>query len=353
MTTPTLDVHKSTPAVIAWRCNDSTRCLAEPDPQIKRIILTTRFDATCAWFELSIPIKLKGIKAASSIIVRILPSSITSFDYALSTTAPQVVHDTLASTTLCLDFQLNQHLQILVPADADEPLHPIRAQGGTVLDAIRQLANVNSLSVYVEAPALSNAQLQSVRDAISQGLAASPHQDLASMYGGSGAKMISLVDPVHLPPPAYDETEPPPPSAPILDRKRLRKDSREERDEDIALIWAQITMMQKNDAQRIRALERENDDLKHEITELREQFTTLVTRQMRLEEEFGALETTTEQKMGDLGDEMSVKMTELNEDIHALSLRVDFIQQDDDDDELVDKAKDRVIDHLITRLAGD
>ncbi|KAJ4176950.1 hypothetical protein NW755_014143 [Fusarium falciforme] len=56
------------------------------------------------------------------------------------------------------------------------------------------------------------------------------------MYGGSGAKMISLLDPVHLPPPAYDETEPPLPSAPILDRKRLRKDSRDERDEDIALI---------------------------------------------------------------------------------------------------------------------
>lgn len=353
MATPTLDIHKSTTAVIVWRCNHPTCCLAEPDPQIKRIILTTRFDATCAWFELSIPIKLKGIKTASSIIIRILPSSIAAFNYVPSTTAPQVVHDKLASTTLCLEFQLNQHLQILVPADAHEPLHPIRAQGGIVLDAIRQLANVTSLSVYVEALALSNSQLQSVRDAISQGLAASSHQDLTSMYGGSGAKIISLVDPMHLPPPTYDETEPPPPSAPIFDRKRLRKDSRDERDEDIALIWAQIRMMQKNDAQRIRDLERENDDLKHKIAEMGEQFTMLLTRQTRLEEEFGALETSTEQKMGELGEEMMVKMTELNEDIHALTLRVDFIQEDRDEDGFVDKAKDRVIDHLITRLSGD
>lgn len=90
-------------------------------------------------------------------MIRIMPLSIAVFDYVPSTAAPQVVHDTLASTTLCLDFQLNQHLQILVPADADEPLHPIRAQGGAVLDAIRQLAHVTSLSVYVEALALSNA----------------------------------------------------------------------------------------------------------------------------------------------------------------------------------------------------
>lgn len=93
--------------------------------------------------------------------------------------------------------------------------------------------------------------------------------------------------------------------------------------------------------------------MKHEITELREQFTTLLTSQTRLEEEFEALETTAEQKKGELGEEMSVKMTELNRDIHALTLRVDFMQQDGDEDELVDKATDRVMDDLMTRLAGD
>jgi hypothetical protein len=190
-TLPTLDIHKSTPAVVTWQWNDSTRYLAEPDPQIKRVTFTTRFDTTCAFFELSIPIKLKGIKTSSSIILRIPPSSIASFDFVSSTTAPEVIHSKFNSTTVCLDLQLNQHLQILVPADSHEPLHPIRAQGGIVLDAVRQLANATSFSIYVEALALSNTQLQSVRDVISQGLAPVYNDDLASMYGGSGAKIIT------------------------------------------------------------------------------------------------------------------------------------------------------------------
>ncbi|KAH7262822.1 hypothetical protein BKA59DRAFT_39811 [Fusarium tricinctum] len=351
-TLPTLDIHKSTPAVVTWQWNDSTRYLAEPDPQIKRVTFTTRFDTTCAFFELSIPIKLKGIKTSSSIILRIPPSSIDSFDFVSSTTAPEVIHSKFNSTTICLDLQLNQHLQILVPADSHEPLHPIRAQGGIVLDAVRQLANATSFSIYIEALALSNTQLQSVRDVISQGLVPVCNDDLASMYGGSGAKIINIpVDPMLLPPPTYDETEPPPPSAPIYDRKRYRKDSRDERNEDVALIWAQLTMMQNNDAQRMKELKRENDDLKYELAELRDKFTTLLARQKNLEEEFGALETSTQLRMEDLGDEMSVKMTELNDDTQALSLRVDHIEEEHDEDELVDKVKDRVLDHLRTSMS--
>jgi predicted small metal-binding protein len=44
-------------------------------------------------------------------------------------------------------------------------------------------------------------------------------------------------------------------------------------------------------------------------------------------------------------------MAELNDDTQALSLRVDHIEEEHDEDELVDKAKDRVLDHLRTSMS--
>ncbi|KAF4450431.1 hypothetical protein F53441_6430 [Fusarium austroafricanum] len=343
-TLPSLNIHKTAPAVIAWQWNGSTCSLAEPDPQIKSITLTTRFDTTCALFELSIPIKLKGIKTSSSLLLRIPPSSIASFDFLSSATVPQAVQDKFTSTALCLNFHLHQSLKVLLPADTHEPLYPLRAQSGTVLDAIRQLTNVTSFSVYTEALVLSNAQLSSISDAIGQGLLPPCCDDLASLYSGTGAKAITLspdtLSSTSQHPPSYDEVEPPPPSAPIYDRKRPRKDSRDERDEDIALIWAQLQIMQKRDAERMRALELENEDLKRVIDEhkilidgLQERLMTYEKNQKDLKEEFGALETTNEQKNlefgDDIRDDMDVKILELKEDIDELR---HYIQGQDEDD---------------------
>ncbi|KAF4948640.1 hypothetical protein FSARC_13690 [Fusarium sarcochroum] len=354
MSTPaSLNVYKTTPAVIAWQWNNETRSLAEPDPPIKSITLTTRFDATNTFFELSIPIRLKGIKTSSSIILRIPPSSIAYFDFVQSMTVPDTVRDKFDSTTLCLNFQLNEHLKLLLPVDVHEPLSPMRTHSGRVFDAIRELANVTSLFVYVEASRLSNAQLQSIGDAIDLGSLPPASDDLASMYGGTGAKIIALPASADLPPPSYDEAEPPPPSAPIYDRKRPRKDDRDERDEDIALIWAQLQMMQKDHVEEKKALRRENEDLKQEIHELRERLTTFEKYHESLKEEFGALEATTEHKTVELGEEIDIHIAELKDDLQELRGRVDYIREEHDEDELVDRAKDKVLDHIRTRLSVD
>jgi hypothetical protein len=239
-TLSTLDVNTTSPAVVSWSCNEVTRFLAEPDPQIRDITFTTRFDTTATFFQLNIPIRLKGIKTGTTLILRIPPSSITSFKVE-SPTAPSAVRDKFHPSTR-LDFQLNAHPEVLVSTQAQEPLAPLRAQSGTVLDALHELANSTAISVYVNGIS-SKTQLQPVCDAIGKGLGPSLviQNDLLSMYGGAGAKVITLQAPHTLPPPSYDQTEPPPPHAPIFDsRKRRRKDDGEERDEDIALIWAQL-----------------------------------------------------------------------------------------------------------------
>ncbi|KAJ4250114.1 hypothetical protein NW762_011924 [Fusarium torreyae] len=356
MSTSSPNVHRITPAVIAWQWNNAPRSLAEPDPPIKTITLTTRFDTTYAFFELSIPIRLKGIKTSSSIILRIPPSSIASFDFVQSITTPEAVHNKLNSTTLCLNFQLNEHLSVLLPADVHEPLSPTRTQAGRVLDAVRELANVTSLFVYIEASGLSNAQLQLISNAIDLGFlpARAIQDDLASMYGGTGAKIITLpAFSSDLPPPSYDATEPPPPSAPIIDRKRPRKDDREERDEDIALIWAQLLIMQKNHAEEKTALKMENEELKQEIHELRERLTTFEKYHESLKEDLEALDATTTYKTVELGEEMDVQITELKDDLQELRGRIDYVKEEHDEDELVDRAKDKVLDHIRTRLYDD
>ncbi|KAJ4317639.1 hypothetical protein N0V84_007238 [Fusarium piperis] len=250
-----LDVDSDAPAVITWQWNNSNCSLAEPDPQIKSITLTTRFTTTSAFFQLNIPIKLKGIKTLTSIILRISSSSIASFNFL---------------------------------PNADEALSPMRAQSGTVLDAIRQLANVTVLSVYVKAHEQSSAQLQSISDAINQDLIPSFRDDLSRMYTGTGAKIITLSVPAaHQSPPTYDEAKSPPPSAPIFDRKRPRKDFRDSRDEDLALIWARLG----DDAERLNALEQENGALREEAREVRKQFQKIETCLQDLREDIDALES--------------------------------------------------------------
>ncbi|KAM0351685.1 hypothetical protein ACHAPU_002695 [Fusarium lateritium] len=352
-TLSSLDINTTAPAVIAWQWNDAPCLLAQPDPQIRDITLSTRFDSTGTFFQLNVPIRVKGIRTGTTLILRILSSSISSFDFAQSATVPDAVRDKFHSSTLLLDFVLDQHPQILISTEAQEPLSPSRAQSGIILDAVHQLANITSLSVYIKASEISKTQLQSVRDAISQGLSLVIQNDLTSMFGGKGAKVVSLPPPVDSLPPSYEQTEPPPPLAPIYDRKRPRKDSREERDEDIALIWAQLGKIQKLHREEIYALKEENQDLKQEIGELRERLATSENKQQELKEEFNALEARSELKGDELGDEMDLKIIETNADVEELSWKITSMREELDQDELVNRVKYKVLDHIKKGLSYD
>jgi hypothetical protein len=96
-TLSSLDVNNITPAVVTWRWINETRFLVGPDPQIRDITITTRFDSQETLFDLNIPIRLKGIKTGMFLIVRILPSSTSSFDKK----APNAYNSTRSPTKSC------------------------------------------------------------------------------------------------------------------------------------------------------------------------------------------------------------------------------------------------------------
>lgn len=358
-TLSTLDVNTTSSAVVSWCWNEATRFLAEPDPQIRDITFTTRFDNTATFFQLNIPIRIKGVKTGTTLILRISPSSISSVEVTTSPTAPSAVRDKFpSSTSTLLEFQLNAHPEVLVPTQAQEPLAPLRAQSGTVLDALHELANSTAISIYVKGTA-SKTQLQAVCDAIGKDLGPSLviQNDLLSMYGGVGAKVITFPVPQteSLPPPSYDQTEPPPPHAPIFDsRKRRRKDDGgEERDEDIALIWAQLEKIQARYGSELKALREENLDLKDEVDDLRKRLAASEKSHQDLKEEFDALTTRTDVKVDELGDEIDVKLIDTKSDIQELTESVKSLREDVDEDKLVDRVKYKVFDHLRTSLSHD
>ncbi|RKK85926.1 hypothetical protein BFJ71_g14016 [Fusarium oxysporum] len=345
-TLSSLDVNNITPAVVTWRWINETRFLVGPDPQIRDITITTRFDSQETLFDLNIPIRLKGIKTGTFLIVRVLPSSISSFDFIEAPSVPDEVRDKFHSSTLLLDFRLNQRPKLLVSVEADEPLSPQRTQSGAVLDALRELANVTVFSVYIANSATSKAQLQQIRHAISDGLFLFIQDDLTTMFRGTGGKVVTLPSSTQLPPPAYDETEPPPPPAPIYDRKRPRKDEREERDDDIALIWAKLEMIQTRHSEELYALRDENRDLKQEINDLRERLIESERKRQDLEEEFGSLAGLTSERVRELEEHTDVTFSEVWQDMGELTSEVNAMKLRIDEDELANRVKFRVVDHI-------
>jgi hypothetical protein len=354
---PCLNTHHSTKAVIEWQSDTTTHILTKPDPQVSSITLTTRFDTTFAFFELSIPVKLKGIDTTTAITLRACASSIISFDVVKNATVPTAVQQEFESIALCLNLTLNHHLNVLVPTRALEPLSPARRHSGVVLDAIRDLSNATVLSIYIEARA-APPTLQSISHAASEGQLKSFRSlryHLASMYGGLGAKLVNLSVDTALPPPSYDETEPPPPPPPIdsnYNKKRPRQDSQPPRDNDIALIWDELRALKETrsrDKEQIEALETENKRLKQANEELVQGMDKLRERCTTLEDSFEALNRATDGFM----DTYDNELTELRDDMHSLEGIVNFFQEDQVSDESVKRIKDAIIQDITTRLSAE
>jgi hypothetical protein len=353
---PFLDIQHSTKAVIQWQSDTTTHILAKPDPQVSSVTLNFRFDKTCAFFELSIPVKIKGLDTTTAVTLRACASSIVSLDVVKNPTVLVKIQQEFESAALCLNITLNHHLTVLVPTPALEPLSPARKHSGVVLDAIRDLSNATVLSIYIEARAAPSS-LQSISDAASEGLLKSSRSlryNLASMYGGLGAKLVDLSAQTALPPPAYHETEPPPPPPPIdcgHTKKRPRQDS-QSRDSDIALIWDELRALKESrgrDKEQIQALETENKRLRQENEELVRGMDKIRERCTALEDSFEVLNRSTEGFM----DTYDNELTELRDDIHTLEGIVNFIQEGQVSDESVKKIKDAVVKDITTRLTAD
>ncbi|KAG6995993.1 hypothetical protein FOFC_07591 [Fusarium oxysporum] len=350
-----VNINNTTPAVIGWQWNDAACSLTEPDPKFSDITLTTRFDTTCSLFELSVPIKIKDIRlkddkggenSISTLLLRICPSTVDTFSFASTTTGPESTRPKFTSYVTRLDFRLNKSLDVLVPTNAQDPLIPARAYSGVVLDAIRQLSNATPLSIYVQDTVLSNKDLQCLSDAFNQGLfksVRSSQHALASLYGGNGAKIIRLSAQTGQSPPPYREITPPPPSAPIYNKKRSRQDSQNERDNDIAQIWAVLAKIKERDT-RNEALENENRCLRKEIEELRERVAVLEKQKDDNEH----VEAQTNDNTMALVD-VDVELADMREDIRELKDKADSVERG----ELAEMVKHDVLEYMRVRLFDD
>ncbi|KAH7153954.1 hypothetical protein DER46DRAFT_638030 [Fusarium sp. MPI-SDFR-AT-0072] len=323
-TSPCLDVHFTTRAVIEWQSDSESdrtaRILAKPDPKVSSITLTARFDSKGSLFDVHIPLKLKGLDNTSDITLRACASSVISLDVIKNPIVSSEVEQEFKSPALGLRFQLNRHLDILVPTPALEPICPAgRARSGIVLDAIREFSRATAFTVYIEGRNASP-KLQSVSDAVSQGLfktSCSSRFQLASMYAGLGAKIVQLGADETLAPPSYEETEPLPPPPPIdhkPDRKRPRQDTATERAEEIALIWAELQMLKQakdTDGKRIAFLEKENQELRETVAKLQEQYKAFDKSQQDIRHSFGALETVVEKNTQEFEESVGNELAEL------------------------------------------
>ncbi|KAM0198501.1 hypothetical protein ACHAPI_004025 [Fusarium lateritium] len=343
-----LEICNVSPAVVGWQWDGVDCSLSEPDPKFSDITLTTRFDTTTSLFELSIPIKLKDIRLKddkgdnniSTLLLRICPSTVDSFSFASISAVPKATRPKFTSSTR-LDFRLNQTLDILVPINAQNPLIPARAHSGVVLDAIRQISNVTSLSIYIQDTLLSDAHLQQLSDAFTQGLYKSIRQDdLSNLYNGKGAKIIHLAAQTGQNPPPYRELTPPPPSAPIYAKKRPRQDSNDERDNDISKIWAVLATLKERDL-RTEALENDNRRLRKEVEELRDRVALLEKQK----DDYERLEAQTDENTTELAD-LDVELADMREDICELKAKAASVERG----ELAEDVKHDVLEYMRVRL---
>ncbi|KAF5025496.1 hypothetical protein F66182_2401 [Fusarium sp. NRRL 66182] len=329
------DVDQTTPAVVEWERNDTTHYLAKPDPKIDNITLRARVDETCcALFTLRFPINLKGVDGISALFIHIHASSIASFDFTYATTIPDPARDKFGCTALRLAFCLSRNFRVLAPIAAKDPLSPSRSQSGKLLDAICLLSDTNSFAVYIAASQFPKGQLQRISDAVREArLKPFDNQDdLARMYHGTGAKVAHLPAQVQDAPPSYDETEPPPPMAPVNDRKRRRAETQDEPQSQIALIWAELKMMRERDQQlqqlqkQVVKLEKRNQDLQQNVDKLQEQIATL-------QEDNRLLRGDVEDVQGQQHDTDSAleghdtRLLELRDDLEELDAKVEAIKE--------------------------
>jgi hypothetical protein len=390
---PSINIDKSTPAVIEWQCGDATCSLIEPDPKYASITITTRFDTTTSFFELSIPIKIKhtrlkddkeGDNSVSALCLRICSSAINTLSFVSITTAPDAIQKKLTSHTTRLDFHMNRHVDVLVPKNADEPLVPARGQSGIVLDAIRQISNTTTLSVYIRDDILSNTLLQTISDACSQDCSKSVRSDdhdFSSLYGGNGAKVIHLSAQTGQLPPSYNEIGSPFPSAHINPLKRRRQDSQAERSdaptELQALLGKMEARMLAKMEERVKGLETEKqtsreglnkriEELENENQRLKESMEErikgLESENRHLRESIHKLRALFENQSDDIdrvGEQTSEntaelvtiddELTHVRHDVDELVVKTDSLERGD----LVEMVKNDVLEYIRIRLWGN
>ncbi|RBQ72075.1 hypothetical protein FVER14953_14022 [Fusarium verticillioides] len=359
-----LDLQHTTKAVVAWAMEDGTmQFLTRPDPKSSVITLKTWFNAEAAFFELAVPIKLKGVGVVADAILRVCASSIVSLQAVKSPSVPPAIGEAFKSTTLSLDFTLSRPPAIIVHAAATEPLSPSKRSSGVVLDAIRHLSKTTAFSVHIDARD-APPNMQQVTDAASQGLfrSCSTRYHIASLYGGVGGKLAESADSADTaPPPSYQETTTSSPPPPLIQqpasKKRPRQDTNTDTErDDISLLWGELRAIKEAQSRvdvkqvqgRVEALETENQKLKEQNKELAQSLVSLLERYDALEDRFAALDS----KNDELAETYDLAFADLGENMDRLEGVIDFVHEGGVRDESLNVIKDAVVQEIMTRLAN-
>ncbi|ENH68234.1 hypothetical protein FOC1_g10000599 [Fusarium oxysporum f. sp. cubense race 1] len=349
-------------AVLAWQHNGTPRYLAEPDPKSSSIRFTLHLNTTSALFEIQIPISYKQHTKTSAIYIHVNPRSIISLTPSVEQDVPDPVKPVLGST-ICLNFELNDAITILIPSFISEPVTAARLRSGVILDSLYELVETTSLRVYIPDDALSQDQLESLSSATIQQLNpfSGPDYDISRWFSGRGAKVTTLAKP---PPPSYNkatvgqtnaplynETSTFDPPTPSHKRKRSQ-DSTGKRSRETQLIQCEKTALDRETEitklqTQLTQCEKKVVDGEAEVVKLQTQLTQCEKKVVDLDTELAGLRYTQD----NADNEASVIISEIEDTLREHEEKIDFVTRGKDDDEFMDILKEEILSELITRIS--
>jgi hypothetical protein len=336
-------------AVIEWQHHGTTQRLARPDPPKSSIQFTLHLDASCALFEIMIPIKYKDHPTSSAVYIHINPESIIAINHSTKYDASDT-SDPVPSSTY-LDFELDNTISILIPSFVTEPVVAARPRSGKILDSLYKLLHTTSLRIYIPDDALTLDQLGSVSTTATQKQLkpfSGPDFDISRLFTGSGAKITTLPQP---PPPSYNKTAaqtnvPLYNESTTFDPPTHKRKRSQEVIEKAGPIWAKLLELET-----IIQLRAPQDTLvqqQHiEIAELRDKLARCENKVLDLEAEVAGLR----QAQDNANEAEIVELAELRDDIQTLEGKIDFVARGKDDEEFKDRLKEEVLEELIVRIS--
>lgn len=167
-----------------------------------------------AFLQLKASASLKARHGRTNIFVCIQPERIKTIAVVEDDEGTQPATDKLATSAHSLRLDLIRSPSLIVPKGN---LTPRNKNSGVLLDSLQALAKQTCFSVHIPCATLVKSRLVSFCEALSSGgVRSSPKfQDIASLYGGKGARVIEyepeeLVAPGNVLPGAEPEAQSPP-----------------------------------------------------------------------------------------------------------------------------------------------
>ncbi|QKD57848.2 uncharacterized protein FOBCDRAFT_186908 [Fusarium oxysporum Fo47] len=337
-------------AVLGWHHDGVPQYLAEPDPKSSFIHFTLHFDTTLALFEISIPISYKQHTRTSAICIRINPRSITSLTQSIVRDLPDAAKPIFGFTSaICLDFELNDAVTVLIPSFISEPVTAARKRSGIIINSLYELTQATSLRIYIPEDTLSQGQLEFLSTATAQQKLhpfSGPDYDIARWFWGRGAKVTTLPAP---PPPSYNKATADQANIPLysesitFDPPTTSHKRKRSQDAHIKELHAIIDKLQTQSTQyEQKALDRET-----EVTNLRIQLAQCEKKVLALETEVAALRDAQD----NADNTGSVEISEMQENILDLEGKIDYVTRGKDDDDFAHILKEDILNELIVRIS--